>query len=114
VMLQAQTMLRLVVHAAACRGPCQYLNCQKLKSIFHHGKNCQTRASNGCRVCKKMWSIIQLHARACKEAQCNVPRCRCPPSPRTHTHLPTQSQCTDNTCAWFLHMKAELWLETGT
>ncbi|KAG0516051.1 hypothetical protein BDA96_10G329800 [Sorghum bicolor] len=72
----AQTMLRLVVHAAACRGPCQYLNCQKLKSIFHHGKNCQTRASNGCRVCKKMWSIIQLHARACKEAQCNVPRCR--------------------------------------
>ena len=119
VVLQAQTMLRLVVHAAACRGPCQYLNCRKLKSVFHHGKNCQTRASNGCRLCKKMWSIIQLHARACKEAECSVPRCRCAPSPHPspHTHLPTQSQCTDNTCALFscyaITLYYESWVVTG-
>lgn len=96
LVLQTQSMLRLVVHAAACRGPCQYLNCRKLKSVFHHGKNCQTRASNGCRLCKKMWGIIHLHARACKEAECDVPRCRCVALPS-----PTQSQCTDNSCAQF-------------
>jgi len=37
---------------------------------------CKTRASGGCVLCKKMWYMLQLHARACKDSECNVPRCR--------------------------------------
>ncbi|XP_062229754.1 probable histone acetyltransferase HAC-like 1 [Phragmites australis] len=73
---KARKMLESLAHAVACRAPgCQYPNCRKLKALFHHGKKCQKRASGGCPLCKKMWGIIQFHARACKESQCNVPRC---------------------------------------
>ncbi|KAF8689726.1 hypothetical protein HU200_041676 [Digitaria exilis] len=73
-----QVMLQLMVHAVSCRyrGGCQYPNCRKLKSLFHHGKQCKTRTSGGCRLCKQMWRLIHLHARGCKESQCNIPRCR--------------------------------------
>ncbi|PUZ59198.1 hypothetical protein GQ55_4G021300 [Panicum hallii var. hallii] len=73
-----EILLRLLAHAGSCpgRGGCQYPNCRKLKSLFHHGARCKTRSSGGCHLCKKVWSFIQLHARACKESQCNMPRCR--------------------------------------
>ncbi|CAN0840429.1 Histone acetyltransferase HAC12 [Linum grandiflorum] len=75
--LQLRKMLDLLVHASLCRwNHCQYLNCRKVKGLFKHGINCKTRASGGCVLCKKMWYLLQLHARACKESQCNVPRCR--------------------------------------
>ncbi|RCV23088.1 hypothetical protein SETIT_4G271400v2 [Setaria italica] len=73
-----QMLLRLLAHAGSCpgRGGCQYHNCRKLKSLFHHGTQCKTRSSGGCRLCKKLWGLITLHARGCKESQCNIPRCR--------------------------------------
>ncbi|CAL4966502.1 unnamed protein product [Urochloa decumbens] len=73
-----QMILRNLAHAGSClaRGGCQYPYCRKLKSLFHHGTRCETRSSGGCRLCRKMWSLIQLHAKACKESQCNMPRCR--------------------------------------
>ncbi|GFZ08191.1 histone acetyltransferase of the CBP family 12 [Actinidia rufa] len=75
--LQLRKMLDLLVHASQCRSPhCQYPNCRKVKSLFRHGIQCKTRASGGCALCKKMWYLLQLHARACKESQCHVPRCR--------------------------------------
>ncbi|KAG0464360.1 hypothetical protein HPP92_020429 [Vanilla planifolia] len=43
---------------------------------FRHGIQCKTRVSGGCVLCKKMWYLLQLHARACKESECHVPRCR--------------------------------------
>ncbi|XP_057968061.1 histone acetyltransferase HAC1 [Malania oleifera] len=75
--VQLRKMLDLLVHASQCRSPhCQYPNCRKVKGLFRHGIQCKTRASGGCVLCKKMWYLLQLHARACKESECHVPRCR--------------------------------------
>ncbi|XP_076953695.1 histone acetyltransferase HAC1-like [Bidens hawaiensis] len=75
--VQLRKMLDLLVHASQCRSPvCQYPNCRKVKGLFRHGINCKVRASGGCVLCKKMWYLLQLHARACKESECHVPRCR--------------------------------------
>ncbi|CAH8355273.1 unnamed protein product [Eruca vesicaria subsp. sativa] len=74
--LQLRKMLELLVHASQCRSAnCQYPNCRKVKGLFRHGIQCKVRASGGCVLCKKMWYLLQLHARACKESQCHVPRC---------------------------------------
>ncbi|KAK3000281.1 hypothetical protein RJ639_022669 [Escallonia herrerae] len=74
---QLRKMLDLLVHASQCRSPlCQYPNCRKVKGLFRHGIQCKVRASGGCVLCKKMWYLLQLHARACKESECHVPRCR--------------------------------------
>ncbi|CAH8321388.1 unnamed protein product [Eruca vesicaria subsp. sativa] len=74
--LQLRKMLDLLVHAALCRAMyCQYPNCRKVKGLFRHGIRCTTRAAGGCVLCKKMWYLLQIHARACKESNCNVPRC---------------------------------------
>ncbi|XP_057536009.1 histone acetyltransferase HAC1-like isoform X2 [Amaranthus tricolor] len=75
--VQLRKMLDLLVHASQCRSPhCQYPNCRKVKGLFRHGIQCRVRASGGCVLCKKMWYLLQLHARACKESECHVPRCR--------------------------------------
>ncbi|KAI3876873.1 hypothetical protein MKX03_019056 [Papaver bracteatum] len=55
---------------------CLYLNCGKVSGIFRHGIQCKVRAYGGCILCKKMWHLIQVHARACKESMCHVMRCR--------------------------------------
>ncbi|XP_010476788.1 PREDICTED: histone acetyltransferase HAC12-like isoform X1 [Camelina sativa] len=74
--LQLRKMLDLLVHASQCRcSLCQYPNCRKVKGLFRHGLRCKIRASGGCVLCKKMWYLLQLHARACKESKCDVPRC---------------------------------------
>ncbi|KAI4347433.1 hypothetical protein L6164_008247 [Bauhinia variegata] len=76
--LKLQEMLDLIVHASECRSAhCQYPNCRKVKGLFRHGIQCKTLASGGCALCKKMWYLLQLHSRACKESKCcPVPRCR--------------------------------------
>ncbi|KAH6785259.1 hypothetical protein C2S51_037714 [Perilla frutescens var. frutescens] len=69
---QLRKMLDLLVHASQCRLPhCQYPNCHKVKGLFRHGIVCKRHASGGCPLCKKMWHLLQLHARACKESGCN-------------------------------------------
>ncbi|GMN48158.1 hypothetical protein TIFTF001_017334 [Ficus carica] len=74
---QLRKMLDLLVHASQCRSAqCLYHNCRKVKGLFRHGIQCKTRASGGCVLCKRMWYLLQLHARACKESECHVPRCR--------------------------------------
>ncbi|CAH8388963.1 unnamed protein product [Eruca vesicaria subsp. sativa] len=75
--LQLRKMLDLLVHATLCRraANCQYPNCRKVKGLFRHGLGCRIRASGGCGLCKKMWYLLQIHARACKESNCAVPRC---------------------------------------
>ncbi|XP_020582739.1 histone acetyltransferase HAC1-like isoform X2 [Phalaenopsis equestris] len=75
--LQLRKMLELLVHASQCRYPhCQYPNCRRVKGLFRHGIQCKIRASGGCVLCKRMWYLLQLHARACKESECIVPRCK--------------------------------------
>ncbi|XP_078169871.1 putative histone acetyltransferase HAC-like 1 isoform X2 [Carex rostrata] len=74
---QLRKMLELLRHASQCRSPqCQYPNCRKVKGLFRHGLDCTVRLSGGCGLCKKMWYMLQLHARACKETACTIPRCK--------------------------------------
>ncbi|XP_019186057.1 PREDICTED: histone acetyltransferase HAC1-like isoform X2 [Ipomoea nil] len=76
--LQLRKVLELLVHASRCRTPkCLYPNCRKVKGLFRHGIQCKRGASGGCLLRKKMWYLLQLHARACQESVgCHVPRCR--------------------------------------
>ncbi|GLJ24283.1 hypothetical protein SUGI_0463290 [Cryptomeria japonica] len=75
--LQQRKMLDLLIHASQCiSSPCAYQNCRKVNGLFRHGTNCKIRAAQGCSLCKRMWYILQLHAQACKESECRVPRCK--------------------------------------
>lgn len=73
---QLRRMLDLLVHASQCRAQCKYPNCRQVKCLFRHGMLCTKRAGGGCLLCKKMWYLLQVHARACKVPGCRVPRCK--------------------------------------
>lgn len=68
--------LKALLHACQCRSQCSYPDCILIKKLFYHAKECSARAAGGCDYCKKMWIILRLHARNCKESDCSVPRCR--------------------------------------
>ncbi|XP_057858460.2 histone acetyltransferase HAC12 isoform X2 [Cryptomeria japonica] len=74
---QVQEVQKISIrHVFQCVSPqCVYQNCQTLKGIFRHGMKCKTGATQGCTHCRKMWHMLNLHARACKESECCVPRC---------------------------------------
>ncbi|XP_007033362.2 PREDICTED: histone acetyltransferase HAC12 [Theobroma cacao] len=69
-------LLDVLLHACQCRSPCSYPNCLLIKKLFFHAKKCTVRISGGCEHCKKMWLILRLHSRNCKDSDCDVPRCR--------------------------------------
>ncbi|XP_008782409.2 histone acetyltransferase HAC1-like isoform X2 [Phoenix dactylifera] len=74
---QQKNMLDALVHASTCREPhCLYPSCYKIKLLFHHGRECKTRASGGCLPCKKIWYLLLKHARVCNKSECRVPRCK--------------------------------------
>jgi E1A/CREB-binding protein len=37
---------------------------------------CQQKVTGGCHLCKKMWCLLNLHAKSCTTSDCPVPRCR--------------------------------------
>ncbi|XP_022733629.1 histone acetyltransferase HAC12-like isoform X2 [Durio zibethinus] len=69
-------VLEVLLHACQCHSRCSYPNCLLIKKLFYHAKECSVRAAGGCQHCKKMWLILRLHSRNCKESDCIVPRCR--------------------------------------
>jgi E1A/CREB-binding protein len=71
-----QLHMTLLLHAATCNSPkCPSANCTKMKGLLKHGTQCQIKASGGCNVCKRIWALLQIHARQCKMVQCPVPSC---------------------------------------
>ena len=71
-----QLHMTLLLHAATCISPkCHSQNCAKMKGLLVHGDKCQTKAAGGCNVCKRIWTLLQIHARQCKEEKCPVPKC---------------------------------------
>ena len=34
------------------------------------------KAGGGCQLCRKMWTLLQVHSKGCKATNCPVPRCR--------------------------------------
>ena len=73
-----ESHLDLIVHACACtlgKG-CKERHCSKMKEMLMHVKLCEVQAKNGCPVCKRLHSLIPLHARTCITDQCPVRGCR--------------------------------------
>jgi E1A/CREB-binding protein len=71
-----QLHMHLLQHAATCQSPkCPSANCTKMKGLLKHGGQCQIKATGGCNVCKRIWALLQIHARQCKADSCPVPNC---------------------------------------
>ncbi|RLN79171.1 hypothetical protein BBJ28_00008956 [Nothophytophthora sp. Chile5] len=68
--------MQLLVHSSGCAdGNCGSSNCEKMKELMRHGAQCKQRAYGGCTICRRVWALLQLHARQCRQYQCKVPRC---------------------------------------
>lgn len=68
--------IKLVEHAALCTSKtCTSSNCAKMKSFLHHANTCKERVSGGCKICKKIWVLLRIHARKCRERNCAIPQC---------------------------------------
>ncbi|KAL9183138.1 hypothetical protein ACHAXT_004925 [Thalassiosira profunda] len=68
--------MTLLLHASTCRSPkCSSANCAKMKGLLKHGAGCKIKANGGCNVCKRIWALLQIHARQCKTDNCPVPNC---------------------------------------
>ena len=71
-----QLHMTLLLHAATCvSSKCPSANCHKMKGLLKHGAQCPIKAAGGCAVCKRIWALLQLHARQCKASSCRVPNC---------------------------------------
>lgn len=74
---QLQRTMTLLVHASACDNQtCPSSNCNKVKQLFKHAVACQQKVQGGCHLCRRMWGLLQLHAKQCQASDCPVPRCR--------------------------------------
>ena len=74
---QIQRTMELLVHATTCRVQnCGSPNCTKVKHLFRHATTCQVKAGGGCQLCRKMWTLLQVHSKGCTQTNCPVPRCR--------------------------------------
>ena len=72
----ARTMA-LLRHASGCTDArCTSSNCAKVKALFQHAGACPLKVTGGCGLCRRLWLLLQMHAKACVEAACPVPRCR--------------------------------------
>ena len=72
----ARTMA-LLRHASGCADArCASSNCAKVKALFQHAGACPLRVAGGCQLCRRMWMLLQMHAKQCSEEGCPVPRCR--------------------------------------
>ena len=59
--------------------PCNYPACNGLEFLVRHFVGCKNRVFGGCSHCKRMWQLLELHARLCDQMdECSVPLCRYP------------------------------------
>jgi inosine/xanthosine triphosphatase len=70
--------MHLLEHAAGCRNAaCPSANCRKMKNLLRHGATCTTKVQGGCAICRRVWALLQIHARQCAKpaGSCPVPKC---------------------------------------
>lgn len=59
------------------QGTCNYSACKVLESLLRHFSGCKARVPGGCKHCKRVWQLLDLHSRMCAEPDlCMVPLCR--------------------------------------
>lgn len=56
---------------------CAGISLLQVRQLFQHAVGCQQKVTGGCGLCKKMWCLLNLHAKSCTTTNCPVPRCRC-------------------------------------
>jgi E1A/CREB-binding protein len=59
-------------HAPLCASACR----TQVRQLFQHAVKCTQKVTGGCSLCKKMWCLLNLHAKSCTTSDCPVPRCR--------------------------------------
>ncbi|KAL0743803.1 hypothetical protein Bca4012_085316 [Brassica carinata] len=69
----AQLRAVLLHVMTCCTSQCQYPMCRIVKLLIRHGVTCKNRA---CNTCKRMWDLLRMHARSCRDPQCTIPKCR--------------------------------------
>lgn len=68
--------IQLIEHAARCNSPtCNSTNCAKMKNYLQHARQCKVKVQGGCRICKRIWTLLRIHAQKCKESVCPIPQC---------------------------------------
>jgi len=68
--------IQLIEHASRCQSTsCSSTNCAKMKNYLQHARICKTKVQGGCRICKRIWTLLRIHAQKCKEAVCPIPQC---------------------------------------
>jgi E1A/CREB-binding protein len=72
VMLHVQ----LIEHAARCKlDKCPSSNCPKMKDFLRHASTCAVKVQGGCKTCKRIWTLLRIHAQKCKDSSCQIPQC---------------------------------------
>jgi E1A/CREB-binding protein len=68
--------MQLLLHASQCKDSnCPSSNCNRMKGLLAHGSTCGVKAQGGCHICRRIWALLQMHARQCKREHCMVPKC---------------------------------------
>lgn len=71
-----QLHIQLSEHASRCNAQnCASQNCAKMKHYLMHSKQCKIKASGGCKICKRIWTLLRIHASHCKLRDCPMPSC---------------------------------------
>jgi len=71
-----QLHIQLIEHASQCNSRnCGSQNCAKMKAYLKHSLSCQIKASGGCKICKRIWTLLRFHAQNCKVRDCPMPQC---------------------------------------
>ena len=68
--------IQLIEHAAKCTSKsCTSTNCAKMKQYLQHARVCKVKVNGGCRICKRIWTLLRIHAQKCKDPRCPIPQC---------------------------------------
>lgn len=68
--------IQLLEHASLCNSPkCTSSNCAKMKQYLQHSVTCKSGHQGGCKICKRILSLLKYHALSCKNKNCPVPQC---------------------------------------
>jgi E1A/CREB-binding protein len=68
--------IQLIEHASRCNSKsCSSTNCAKMKSYLQHSSGCRIKVQGGCKICKRIWTLLRIHAQKCKDPDCPIPQC---------------------------------------
>jgi len=67
--------IQLLEHASGCNSGTCTSNCQQMKGFLSHERQCQEKSHGTCKICKRIWTLLRIHAQQCKERTCHIPQC---------------------------------------